>query len=161
MLPSTKVTLAGCAAAVALAYVIDGPADGLHGSTGAPRVLGALGIGALGMGIVTGFLAGAGVALSSAVLQKRIAARRPALLVHVLGGGFLIKIFALLALTLCVRFIAPLGAGIEWRAFMLAFAAAVLGLLPCTAWELLRLTQDRAPTRAMPTGVAYQQGTPS
>ncbi|MCK6446363.1 MAG: hypothetical protein L6Q99_08225 [Planctomycetes bacterium] len=142
MLPSTKVTLVGCAAAAGLGAWLGGSYDA-----------------AVGRGVIGGFVAGAAVALASGLVQKRITRQKPALLVHVLGGGFVVKIFALLALTLAVRFLAPLAESFEWRAFVLAFAAAVLVLLPCTAWELLRLTQSSAPTRN--SAVAYQQGTPS
>jgi hypothetical protein len=138
MLPSTKVSAAGLVAAVALGV-------GLGGSVGA--------------GVAAGFAVGVSVALASALLQKRLAASKPQYLVHVLGGGFLVKIFALFALTLCVRFVAPLGEALEWRAFVLSFAAAVLALLPCTAWELLALSKSSTSGRA--PGVAYQQGSSS
>lgn len=140
MLPSTKVALAGSAAALGIgAWLGDAP----------------------GLGVVGGFAAGAGVALASGLAQRRMAVAKPAWVVHVLGGGFLLKIFALLALTLCVRLVPPLAQGIEWRAFMLSFAAAVLALLPCTAWELLRATRAGVSARARGDSVAYQQGSPS
>ncbi|MCE9594757.1 MAG: hypothetical protein K8S98_11240 [Planctomycetes bacterium] len=134
---STQVTLVGCVAAVALGLFVGGP---------------------VGVGIVAGFAAGAGVALGLGGIQKRIVVAKPIYVVHVVAGGFLAKICALLAAAAAVRFIAPLADAVEWRAFTVAFAAAVLVLLPCTTFELMRLVQARALTNRA-NQVAFQRGT--
>jgi hypothetical protein len=136
---STQVTLVGCVAAVALAFVLGGP---------------------VGVGVVAGFAAGAGIALGLGGIQKRIVLAKPVYVVHVLAGGFLAKICALLAATAAVRFAAPIADAVEWRAFTVAFATAVLMLLPCTTFELMRLVQAKAVTNRA-NQVAFQRGTPS
>lgn len=143
MTVSSKVTLIGLAAALALAFAIGG-------RTGA--------------GVFAGFTAGAAVALSSSLAQRRLAAARPELVLHLIGAGFVAKIFLLLGLTLCVRFVEPIAASLEWRAFVLAFAGATFALMPVTTSELLRLvapSASQSATRPSSNRSAIQQGTPS
>lgn len=134
---STQVTLVGCVAAVALAFVVGGSA---------------------GVGVVAGFAAGAGIALGLGGIQKNLVSSRPAYVVHVLAGGFLCKICALFAAAAAVRFVVPISDTVDWRAFTVAFAAAVMLLLPCTTFELVRLVQAGAVTRRA-SQLAFHRGT--
>lgn len=118
MTVSTKITLIGLAAAIALAL-------GLGGRDGA--------------GVFAGFTAGSSLALALALAQRRISHARPELVLHLIGASFVVKIFVLLALTLLVRFVEPVAASLEWRAFLFSFAVAVLALLPVTTIEFVRL----------------------
>lgn len=144
MTVSSKVTLCGLAAALALAFALGGRD---------------------GAGVFAGFTAGAALALGSALAQRRIAAARPELVLHLIGAGFLAKIFLLLALALLLRFVPALAAAIDLRAFVLAFAAAIFALLPVTTIEFLRLVDPRAKSagaeRAEASRSALEQGTSS
>lgn len=138
---STKITLIGLAAAIALAISLGGRE---------------------GAGVFAGFTAGASLALASALSQRRIAHARPELVLHLIGAAFVAKIFVLLGLTLLVRFVEPIAASLESHAFVLAFAAAVLALLPVTTIEFVRLVggeRERQSANAGNPGPALRQGT--
>ncbi|MBL8857295.1 MAG: hypothetical protein JNL28_02160 [Planctomycetes bacterium] len=100
--------------------------------------------GALGTGVAAGFLAGATVAGLVLLVQRRVAATRPAYVVHAVLGGFLAKAMAMLVLTLTVRYVPALEAVCDPRTFLVAFAAAAIGILGPATFDTLRIVERRA-----------------
>lgn len=99
--------------------------------------------GSRGTGVWTGYCAGASIAGAALLLQRWTAQHRPQFLLQAVLAGFLIKAFALLALTLLVRFCAPIAAVCDALSFLLACAAtAILILVPATL-DTLRLLETR------------------
>jgi len=98
-----------------------------------------------GAGVLGGFLCGAAIAGATLGLQRKIALERPRFLVHAVFAGFLIKAFALLALTLLVALVPAISANVHPVAFLVAFAGtALLILLPATL-DTLKLVTPRVP----------------
>ena len=82
-----------------------------------------------GAGILAGVLAGGGLALAGVRLQRAVLERRPERSLQVFALAFLAKMLALVGGGLLLRYSA-LGERMDWRAFLLAYAAAVALLLP-------------------------------
>ena len=99
--------------------------------------------GSQGTGVVAGFCAGASVAGLCLLLQRRTALHRPQFLVQAVLAGFLIKAFALLVLTLLVRYYPPLAEVCDALSFLLAFAATALAILVPATLDTLRLVEGR------------------
>jgi MFS family permease len=89
--------------------------------------------GSLGTGLLAGCLAGASVAGVSIAWQRRVLATHPEKLVTAAVAGFLLKLAAVLAGVLALRFLDSEARIADWRSFVVAFAvAAVLVLIPGT-----------------------------
>ena len=99
--------------------------------------------GALGTGVAAGFLAGATIAGLVLWMQRSVAHNRPAFVVHAVLGGFLIKAVALLVLTLTVCYVPALEAVCDPRTFLVAFAAAAIGILGPATIDTLRIVERR------------------
>ena len=99
--------------------------------------------GTSGAGVFSGFAAAATVAGVALLLQRRIAAARPAYLLPAVLGGLLLKACALLGLTALVRLCAPLAALADWFAFALSFGATTLVILVPATLETLQQLQAR------------------
>ncbi len=100
--------------------------------------------GRAGVGVLSGFLAGASIAGLSLALQGRIARERPRFVLHAVFAGFLIKAFALLVLTLSVALVPSIAAVCDPVAFLISFAGAAIAiLLPATLDTLKALTAPR------------------
>jgi hypothetical protein len=119
-------TLAGLALAAALGWTLGGSA---------------------GTGVLAGFCAGASVAGACVLLQRKAALHRPQLLLQAVLAGFLIKAFALLGLTLLVRFCTPIAAVCDTLSFLLAFAATAIAILVPATLDTLRLIPQQAAVR--------------
>ena len=83
-----------------------------------------------GAGLLAGVLAGGGLALGGVRLQRAVLERRPERSLHAFALTFLAKLLVLVGGGLLLRFSAPLAERMDWRAFLLAYAAAVALLLP-------------------------------
>jgi hypothetical protein len=103
--------------------------------------------GSIGTGVLAGFCAGASVAGACVLLQRKAALHRPQLLLQAVLAGFLIKAFALLGLTLLVRFYAPLAQVCDTLSFLLAFAATAIAILVPATLDTLRLIPQQAAVR--------------
>ncbi len=114
---TTKTTLIGLAAALAVAF-------GLGGREGA--------------GALAGFLTGASISGLALLLQRRLARTRPELLVPSVMASFLIKAFAMLASTLCVNYVPALRDAFDAVAFLFGFAGATLLVLGPATFDTLR-----------------------
>jgi hypothetical protein len=99
----------------------------LLGLAAAAAVAAALG-GALGVGALAGFAAASFVGLAAGLHRAHLARTRPERAFGAFAVAFLAKLGLLLAGTLLLRFVEPLGARADWRAFALGFAAGALWL---------------------------------
>lgn len=86
--------------------------------------------GALGGGVLAGFTLGAGMSGIGAVYQRHMLRFRPELAMAATTVSFLAKLVALLVGALAFRYIETAAARADWRAFLVAFAAAVAIVLP-------------------------------
>jgi hypothetical protein len=115
---TTITTLVGAACAAALAWALDGRES---------------------LGVVLGYLAGASTSGACIALQRGAARHRPGLVFHAVLGGFLLKAFAMLVLTLTLHYVPAFSAHADSKAFLFAYAAtAMLILFPATI-DTLRL----------------------
>jgi len=104
--------------------------------------------GALGGGVLAGFAAGAGLSGLGFLHQRHVLATRPERALHAAVVGFLAKLAVLLLGALAFRFVEPAGARVDWRSFVVAYAAAVAFVLPLATWVAVREQRERARTRA-------------
>ncbi len=94
--------------------------------------------GRTGTGALAGYLAGAFIAGLAVLAQRRLSRARPELIAASVMAGFLIKAFAMLALTLTVRYVPVLAERLDAVAFLLGFAGAALLILGPATYETLR-----------------------
>jgi hypothetical protein len=99
--------------------------------------------GPVGMGVLAGFLAGATIAGLSLAMQRWVAREKPQFLLQAVLGGFLIKAFAMLALTLIVHYVPALSAACNAVSFLAAFAVAVIAILLPATIDTLRIVSNR------------------
>lgn len=107
--------------------------------------------GALGSGVLAGYLLGAGLSGLGFLHQRHTLATRPERALSAAVLGFLVKLGALLFGALALRFLEPAGARVDWRSFVVAFAASVALVLPLAAWTALREQRQRAAARTAAT----------
>lgn len=103
--------------------------------------------GALGNGVLAGYLLGAGLSGLSFLYLRHVLATRPARVLQANVTGFLVKLGALLFGALAFRFIEPVGARADWRSFVIAYAAAVALVLPLATWAALQEQREREQRR--------------
>jgi hypothetical protein len=120
---TTPTTLALTALAAGTAWILGGP---------------------LGAGVAAGFLCGATCAGLVLNVQRRIALTRPAYVLHAVMGGFLFKAAAMMVLTLIVRYVPAIEAQCDAASFLLAFAAAAIGILGPATIDTLKLLHPSA-----------------
>lgn len=100
--------------------------------------------GAIGNGVLLGYLAGATVTGATLLWQRYEISRRPERLLATSLGGFALKFAVVLGGSLCLRDVAPLAARFDWRSFLIAFAAsAILILIPGTIDNVRLLSHPR------------------
>lgn len=104
--------------------------------------------GALGGGVLAGYLLGTGLAGLSFLYQRHQLAYRPERVLHASVVCFLVKLGALLAGALTFRFVAAAGQRTDWRSFVVAYAAAVALVLPLATWTAVREQRQRNAARA-------------
>lgn len=112
--------------------------------------------GTVGTGALLGYLLGAGLSGLGVAWQahwlQRNAARAGQAQIEAIGAKFLaVAVFAL-----AFRYVEPLAQSVDWQAFLLAFAAAVLLVLPLSTWDLSKLI---ASGRAQRAAVASRRST--
>lgn len=140
MTASIKITLLGAACAFALAAYLGG---------------------ATGVALSTGFVLGCAAALAIGAGQRALARGRPGLVIHVVGAGFVAKVFLLLGVILAVRYVDVARETFDGRTFALAFAGAVLLLVPAATIDLVKLCLPVGPAdhHQAPAAGAQPQGT--
>lgn len=99
--------------------------------------------GALGAGVLAGYLLGAGLAGLSFLYTRHVLATQPARALQATVVGFLVKLAALLLGALSFRFIEAAGERADWRSFVVAYAAAVALVLPFGAWAAVQERRQR------------------
>jgi hypothetical protein len=92
-----------------------------------------------GLGVFLGFLLGAGLAGLSVAWQAHCMRYRPERLMRSQMEGFAVKLGAVGLFALAFRYFEPLSQSVDWRTFLLAFAAAAVIVLPLSTLDLSRL----------------------
>lgn len=100
--------------------------------------------GALGGGVLAGGVVGAGLTTLACLHLRHVLATRPERALQAAVLGFLVKLATLFLGALAFRFVEPAGARVDWRAFVIAYAAVVALLLPLTTWIAVRERRQRA-----------------
>jgi hypothetical protein len=119
---TTKTTTIGLAAAAASAVLLRG---------------------AVGTGVLAGYLAGAAVTGACLARQRRVLERAPRRALHTMVEGFLAKLAAIVLLILAILLVPGLRQRCDLAATLVAFGGAVLlVLLPGTV-ENARLLRER------------------
>lgn len=90
-------------------------------------------------GIAVGALLGGGSTLAFGAWQRRLLAVAPARVMHAIAAGMLVKLCLLLAVVLCLRFVAALATVCDWRSFLVAFAASTVVVLAPRTFETMCL----------------------
>lgn len=137
MTASIKLTLLGAVAAFALAAFLGGRA---------------------GVAVSLGYVAGAAAALAIGAGQRALAQGRPGLVIHLVAAGFVAKVFLLLAVILAVRFAGVAPEALDARTFVLAFAGAVLLLVPAATIDLVKLCMPLQTGMPLPAGMPVAAG---
>lgn len=99
--------------------------------------------GSKGLGAILGFGLGAFLGFLSVSWQVHCMRYRPERLTRAHMEGFAVKLGVLGVFALAFRFIEPLAQAVNWQAFLLAFAVAVLLVLPLSTLDLSRLLAAR------------------
>ena len=86
--------------------------------------------GALGWGVLAGFLCGAALSAAAVCWQQQTLLRRgSAFVLSAFALAFLAKLIVVVGVTLVLRFVdgpGSIGSLVDWRAFLIAFPVAVL-----------------------------------
>jgi len=80
--------------------------------------------GALGVGVLCGYLLGAAIALLGIGWQKRALRDFPKKVLLVMVVSFLVKLFAVVAGALLLRYVDSLASVADWRGFLVAYGFA-------------------------------------
>jgi hypothetical protein len=104
--------------------------------------------GTLGTGVLAGFLCGASVAGLGAAWQMHVIRTRPERVLWATAQSFLFKLFAVLAFALVFRFVDGASERVDWRSFLVTFAAAVFVVMILGAFDNARALKRLAPPRA-------------
>ncbi|MCZ6597095.1 MAG: hypothetical protein O7B99_05615 [Planctomycetota bacterium] len=99
--------------------------------------------GDVGVGILGGFLLGASLSGFGIAWQLRLLRTSPRHVFRATVVTFLLKLGFLMGAALVLRFFEPLARHADWRAFLVAFAAGVLIVMPLGSLEALRLLKER------------------
>jgi hypothetical protein len=102
-------------------------------------------------GTLLGFLLGASLTGFGLAWQAHWLRLRPARAWRAQLEAFLAKLVLLTAFALVFRYVDVVGARVDWRAFVVAFAAAVALLLPLGTYENTTLASRRVAARPTPT----------
>jgi hypothetical protein len=104
--------------------------------------------GSAGAGIALGYLYGATLCALGLAWQIHWLRRRPARALRALAESMLVKLFALLGAALAIRYLAPVAERVDWRSFLIAFAAAVALVLVPGSLDLSRNAKSAKAPRA-------------
>lgn len=94
--------------------------------------------GALGGGVLAGYLLGGGIAGLCVLWQRHVLSTRPERMLQAVVVSFGAKLVALLLGALSFRYLEPVAARADWRSFLVAFAAAVLVVVAFGVPEVAR-----------------------
>lgn len=119
---TTFSTLAGLAAALSIAFGLGG---------------------AEGVGVATGFLAGAAVTGACLARQRTILRAMPSRALRSMVEGFLVKLASVVVLVLLFALVPAIRAAADLRAFFLAFTASILLVLFVGTYDNARILRER------------------
>lgn len=102
--------------------------------------------GRLGAGTLAGFLLGAGASGLGVLYLGHTMRFRPERTMQALLAAFLAKLGLLVAGALAFRYVAAASERVDWKGFVVAFAAAAALILPLGAWETLAGLRSRGRT---------------
>lgn len=100
--------------------------------------------GSVGTGVVLGYALGAFLAGVAVAWQAHWLRVQPARAQRAQIEGFAIKIMAAAMFTLIVRYTPQLEASVNWRAFLMAFCAPTVLVLPLSTWDLSNFIARKA-----------------
>lgn len=99
--------------------------------------------GALGAGVLAGYLLGAALALLGVMYQRHVMTHRPERAMHAGVVAFLFQLGAIVAFALALRYVEPVAARLDWRGFLVAFAAAANLILPLGTLDAVRVLKEK------------------
>lgn len=99
--------------------------------------------GAVGAGVLGGYLLGAGLALLGVLYQRHVLVHRPERGLQAGVLAFLFKLFAVLVFALVLRFVEPVAVRLDWRGFLVAFAGAAFLILPLGTMDAVRVLKEK------------------
>lgn len=104
--------------------------------------------GALGAGVLAGFLLGGGIGGLGVLWERHVLTTRPERAMHAVALSFLVKLLALGMGALAFRYLDGPAARVDWRSFLVAFAAAVALVVPVGAADAARALAMRPRSRS-------------
>jgi hypothetical protein len=99
--------------------------------------------GAEGGGILSGYLVGAFLSAFGVAWQNHLLRTRPAKVFTATVSVFLLKLAVLLGAALAFRYVEAAAAQVEWRAFLVSFAAGVVLVTAIGSLDTLRILKER------------------
>jgi hypothetical protein len=99
--------------------------------------------GAEGTGVIGGYLVGAMLAALGVAWQNHLLRTNPAKVFAATISLFLLKLAVLLAAALAFKYVEAAAAQVDWRAFLVAFAAGVLLVIAFGSLDTLRILKQR------------------
>ena len=99
--------------------------------------------GAEGVGVGVGVAMGAGISMLGHEWQQHALRTRPEAAMRAMLVGFLFKLAVVLSGALAFRYLEPVAARVDWRAFVLAFAAGVLAVMVLGTLDSARALRRR------------------
>lgn len=89
----------------------------------------------LGAGVMCGYLLGAALTMIGSMRQREALRHRPERALGVFAGSFLVKLVVMVVAAVLLRYVDALAVRLDWRAFSVAYAAAVTLVLPFGAMD--------------------------
>ena len=100
------------------------------------------------MGMALGYALGAFLAGIAVAWQAHWLRVQPERAWRAQMEGFAIKLVSAALFTLILRFVPELAENVSWRAFLIAYCAPAVLVLPLSTWDLSRLISHSAATAA-------------
>ncbi|MEO6709467.1 MAG: hypothetical protein ABI054_11280 [Planctomycetota bacterium] len=104
--------------------------------------------GDVGMGIGLGYALGAFLAGVAVAWQAHWLRVQPARATRAQMEGFVIKLVSAALFTMILRYVPALAENVSWRAFLIAYCAPAVLVLPLATWDLSRFLARNASTIA-------------
>jgi|SoiMethySBSTD1v2_1073268.scaffolds.fasta_scaffold1087689_2 hypothetical protein len=99
--------------------------------------------GAVGTGVLGGYLMGASLSALGVAWQHHLLRTRPERVFSATVGVFVLKLAVLLCAALAFRYVEPAARQVDWRSFLVAFAAGVLLVIALGSMDTLRILKQR------------------
>jgi hypothetical protein len=99
--------------------------------------------GALGTGVLGGYLLGASLSGFGVAWQNHLLRTQPKRVLTATVTVYLVKLACLLAAALVFRYVEPAARQVDWRAFLIAFATSVVLVNSIGSLDTLRILKQR------------------